>query len=360
MKKALSNFLKFLLFLGVGVVILVLLYNHQNAAFQEDCGIKGIPADQCSLLQKVWTDFGLVNYWWILLMLFAFVMSNVSRAIRWNMLIKPLGYHQPKLVNSFFCIMVGYFANLGLPRLGEVLRAGSLAQYEKIPVEKVMGTVVVDRLIDVFSILFVTALTIFLQYNTIWGFVEKNVSVAEKIAMLQRLTVYAIPVFLVIGIAVWFYRHRLIQSALIQKILNLAKGFWQGIQTVRQLDRPWLFVFHSILIWTLYYMMTVLCFQSFGPTAGLSMVTALVVFVAGGWGIVIPSPGGMGTYHFLAQTALSMYGVNGDDGFSWANISFFSIQLGGNVLIGLISLLLLPVVNRNYQPQSPTLEHELS
>jgi uncharacterized protein (TIRG00374 family) len=344
----------------VGVAILILLYNHQNAAFQDECGIKGIPAEQCSLLQKVWTDFGLVNYWWILLMLLAFVMSNVSRAIRWNMLIKPLGYHQPKLLNSFFSIMIGYFANLGLPRLGEVLRAGSLAQYENIPVEKVMGTVVVDRLIDVFSILFVTAMAVLLQYQVIWGFVEKNVTVADKIGMLQHLVIYSIPLFLIAATIVWVFRQRLLDSSLVKKILNLAKGFWQGLQTVRKLNRPWWFVFHSILIWVLYYMMTFLCFQSFGPTAGLSMLTALVVFVAGGWGIVIPSPGGMGTYHFLAQTALSMYGVNGDDGFSWANISFFSIQLGGNVLIGLISLLMLPLINRNYHPKSIQAEHELS
>jgi len=355
MPRYLLNFLKFLLFLGVGVVILYLLYRHQNAAFQAECALKGIPGEECSLIDKVVHDFGTVKISWLFLVLGAFIVSNISRAIRWNMLIKPLGY-TPRLINSFFCIMIGYFANLGLPRLGEVLRAGTMAQYEKIPVEKVMGTVVVDRIIDVISILLVTALSIALEYDTILAFAKQHVSVADKIALLQKMILWGIPLMLLGFGVLWYFRKPLLATSIGQKITNLAQGFWQGIQTVRQLERPWLFVFHSFLIWFMYYSMTYLNFHAFPPTAHLSLVAALITFVFGGWGIVIPSPGGMGTYHFLAQTALAMYGISGDDGFSWANISFFTIQLGGNVAIGLASWMLLPVVNRNYHPK--TLGHE--
>lgn len=356
MPRYLLNFLKFLLFLGIGVVILYLLYRHQNAAFQEECALKGIPGEECSLIDKVVHDFGTVRVSWLFLVLCAFIVSNVSRAIRWNMLIKPLGY-TPRLINSFFCIMIGYFANLGLPRLGEVLRAGTMAQYEKIPVEKVMGTVVVDRVIDVISILLVTALAIGLEYDTILAFAKQHVSVADKIALLQKMIIWGIPVMLLGFGVLWYFRKPLLATSIGQKISNLAHGFWQGIQTVRQLERPWLFLFHSFLIWFMYYSMTYLNFHAFPPTAHLSLVAALITFVFGGWGIVIPSPGGMGTYHFLAQTALAMYGISGDDGFSWANISFFTIQLGGNVAIGLASWMLLPVVNRNYHPKTFGHEH---
>lgn len=356
MPRYLLNFLKFLLFLGVGVVILYLLYRHQNAAFQAECALKGIPGEECSLIDKVVHDFGTVKINWLFLVLCAFIVSNISRAIRWNMLIKPLGY-TPRLINSFFCIMIGYFANLGLPRLGEVLRAGTMAQYEKIPVEKVMGTVVVDRIIDVISILLVTALAIALEYDTILAFAKQHVSVADKIVLLQKMILWGIPVMLLGFGVLWYFRKPLLATSIGQKITNLAQGFWQGIQTVRKLERPWLFVFHSFLIWFMYYSMTYLNFHAFPPTAHLSVVAALITFVFGGWGIVIPSPGGMGTYHFLAQTALAMYGISGDDGFSWANISFFTIQLGGNVAIGLASWMLLPVVNRNYHPKNLSHEH---
>ena len=129
MQRFIVNFLKFLLFLGIGVLILFLLYRHQNAAFQAECALKGIPNEECNLMDKVLYDFSTVKISWLFLVLCAFITSNVSRAIRWNMLIRPLGY-TPRLINSFFCIMIGYFANLGLPRLGEVLRAGTMAQYE--------------------------------------------------------------------------------------------------------------------------------------------------------------------------------------------------------------------------------------
>ena len=98
-------------------------------------------------------------------------------------------------------------------------------------------------------------------------------------------------------------------------------------------------------------MMTYLCFFAYEPTAGLSPVAGLMVFVFGAFGIVIPSPGGMGTFHFLAIQALAMYGISGGDAFSFANILFFSVQLGCNVVVGIVALIILPIINQNYNPE---------
>ena len=129
MKKTLVNILKFILFLGLGLGILFLVYRSQNAAYQEECALKGISAADCSLFQKVVTDFQEANYFWVLMVLVAFMLSNVSRAIRWSMLIRPMGY-APRFVNAFLTTVLGYFATLGLPRMGEVVRGASLSQYE--------------------------------------------------------------------------------------------------------------------------------------------------------------------------------------------------------------------------------------
>lgn len=348
MKKAIINFLKFLVFLGIGLGILYLVYKSQNTAYMAECADKGIPSEDCSLIKKVAKDFREANYFWVLMVLLAFTISNVSRAIRWNMLIRPMGY-QPRFINAFLSTFLGYFANLGLPRMGEVVKGASLSRYEKIPLEKVMGTIVTDRIVDVISILIVTGLAILLEYNTMLAFAEQYVSL-DQFGSLGRLAIIALAGLLMAGGLLWYFRKKLQELKFVQKIVDIALGFWQGIQTIRQLDRPWLFLLHSINIWFMYFMMTYVCFFAFEPTAGLSAVAGLVVFVFGGWGVVIPSPGGMGTYHFLAQTALSMYGISGEDGFSWANISFFSIQIGCNVLGGLLALMLLPSLNRNYQP----------
>ena len=349
MKKSLLNLLKSVLFIGFGVLILYLVFRSQSEAYQAQCAIDGTPADECSLLDKVATDFSGANYWWLLLVLLCFCISNLSRSIRWNMLLEQLG-HQPRLINAFLTINLGYFANLGVPRLGEVLRPTTMARYEQLPVEQVIGTVAVDRMIDVLSILIVSALAIAIEFDVLWGFLTNTPGIREKLAAFAEwIPGLALAAAIGLGL-VWYYRWPLLNSRPGQKLLEILRGFWKGIKTVGRLRRTGWFVFHSINIWVMYFLMTYFCFFSFGPTANLPATAALVTFVFGGWGIVIPSPGGMGTYHFLAQTALTFYGVPPADGFSFANIAFFSIQLGCNVLIGLLAVILLPVINRGYVP----------
>ena len=294
-------------------------------------------------------DFVGVDYFWIGLVLLAFIISNISRAVRWLILLRPLGY-QPRMINAFLSIMIGYFANLGLPRMGEVARAGTLARYERIGLEKVMGTIVVDRIFDVISILLLTALALALEFDAILDFAKKNVHIENPFS--GSAYPYWLAGLILASIAGLFiaYRRKLKQSRIYLRITQIAKGFVEGLQTLRRIDKVGWFAFHSVNIWLMYFLMTYLCFFAFEPTSGLPPVAGLTVFIFGAWGIVIPSPGGMGTYHFLAQTALGIYGIEGDDGFSWANISFFSIQLGINVLVGILSLLFLPLINRNYQP----------
>lgn len=348
-KKLLLNVLKFLIFFGLGAGILYLVYRNQNAAFQEDCALKGVPAENCSLIGEVIHAFGSVNAFWIFMVLLAYTVSNVSRAARWAMLIRTLGY-RPKFRNAFLTTILGYFANLGLPRMGEIVRAGTMAQYEKIAVEKVIGTVAVDRVVDVLSIFVVTGLSFLLDYNSITRFINEYVNIGEKASGKSNFLI----ILLIIGIITlsifYIFRKNLLKSALFQKILNIAKGFWQGLQTIAKVERPWLFILHSINVWLMYYLMCYFCFMAFAPTANLSPIAALTVYVFGAWGMVIPSPGGMGTYHFLAQLALSFHGVSGSDGFAWANISFFTVNLGANIISGIIALILLPILNKDYEP----------
>ena len=349
MSQSLTNVLKFVVFVGLGFGILYLVYRNQQAAYAADCALNGVPAGECSLVDKVWTDFTNANFGWLFMTLLAFCVSNLSRAFRWNMLLETLG-KRPRLINAFLTINLGYLANLGFPRLGEILRPAAMARYEKIKLEKVVGTVVVDRMVDVVCLLSLSALTLLLAGDRIWAWLVANASVTERLAGLEWLLV-SVVVVTVFGLALaWFQRRRIAASRLGGKLANVLRGFADGIKTIATVRRPWLFVLHSINIWLMYFLMTLFVFLAYEPTAGLGPLAALTTFVSGGWGIVIPSPGGMGSYHYLAQSALSLYGVAGDDGFAWANISFFSINIGCNVLIGLIALLFLPRINRNYEP----------
>ncbi len=352
MKQVISNFLKFLIFLGIGLGILYYVYLRQDAAYQEDCILKGIPPEQCDLIQKILGDFSNANYFWIALVLICFMISNVSRNARWLMLLKPLGY-TPRFINGYCSIMIGYFANLFLPRIGEVVRAGTISRYEKMAPEKVMGTIVVDRVVDVLSMLIVFGIAFICEAGTLWDYINKlrsgNEGATEGEGM-KLLLILALVGFL--GLLVLFLlRKKLMQLALYGKIVNIVKGLWEGVQTIRQVEKPWQFLLHSINVWLMYYLMTYLCFFAFGPTAALGVGAGLIVFVSGALGILIPSPGGLGTYHFLVTEALMIYGLNEADGFSFANILFFSVQIGCNVFFGLIAYLILPMINRGYHPK---------
>lgn len=337
--------LQFLLFLGLGVVILGLVFRSQNTAFQEQCRLDGVPTDQCSLMDKLLHDFSTVNLAWMLLVIVAFTVSNIFRAARWQMLIKPLGY-DVRFSNSLLTILLGYFANLGFPRMGEVVRAGTLSRYEDIPLEKTMGTLVVDRLMDFVCLGLIVGLAFIMEGQTLIHFINQNRGAGGG-GLLQNPIVIGVLIVGVLGAATTiFFWQKLSQLPIFQKVINLLKGFWEGLRSVLKLRNPALFLAYSAGIWLMFFLQCYFNLKAFPPTAQLSGGAALMVFVFGTLGFVIPSPGGMGTFHALVIAGLALYGISGGDAFSYANISFFAIQIFYNIIAGLLALFLLPIINR--------------
>lgn len=339
-------------------MILYLVYQHQNTAFMADCALRGVPDSECSLVGKLLNDFKSVRFGWIGLVFVAFLISNISRTFKWLMLLQPMGY-RPSFINGFLANLVCYFANLGLPRMGEVARGGVLTKYENIPLEKAMGTIVVDRAVDMMCLLLVFGLALLFESEKLLGFIAENRGEGGTTGINWKWA--ALLLLLALMSIVWFFRKRLMRTVFFQKIAKILLGFWEGIMTVRQLDRPGIFIFHSINIWVMFFLMTWLGFQAFGPTEHLGLRAALTVFVFGTLGFVIPSPGGMGTFHALVITALTLfYGVRGDDAFSAANIIFFTVQIGFNSILGIIALILLPIVNKKTMPQTRAVQQEMA
>jgi glycosyltransferase 2 family protein len=358
MKSNIKTILQFVLFLSIGGCILFYFYNTQDRAFQEQLRLEG--KSPYPLIQKLIADFKTVNLFWVGMSLLAFTISNLSRAIRWNMLMRPLG-HQPKLYNAFFAVNISYLTNLVVSRAGEAVRASSIAKVEKMSASKVMGTVVIDRLLDMITLLFIVCFAFLIEYDLLWGWLDKNLGSGNgKFRLLQHPLFGGMAIFSVISmILLWKFKDRIVQISWVQKIWHIVEKFGEGLKTVRKVERPGWFIFHSLLIWFMYYMMTYLCFYSFAPTAHLPAIAALTVFVFGTFGIVIPSPGGMGTYHVLATAALMLHGVNGNDGFSFANIVFFSIQIFYNIIVGVISIILMNFLNKKVQTE-PSLSTSLN
>lgn len=339
MKEKLLNILKALLFFGLGASILYLIFRSQNKAYLEQCKVDQIPLEECSLIDKLLTDFTSANFFWLFMVILAYTISNVSRTVRWQILLKPLGI-KISPINGFFTIMLGYFANLGFPRIGEFVRAGSLSRYERLEVEKVMGTVVADRVLDVFSLLIAILLAFAFSFNEVSAFLD---SMPMSFSGTKLLIILALLGIVGLGVVLYLIK-KYPDNSLVKKVV----GFLEGVKSVKDVDKPVWLVFHSILIWVMYFVMIWVGLYAFGPTEHLGATAGLLLFVVGSLGIVIPTPGGMGTYHALVGACLTfVYGLSSADSFSFANIIFFTIQIGANVLFGALALLVLPMLNRS-------------
>lgn len=323
-----------------------MLYEKQSQAYLEECAQNGISLEDCNLIKKIWTDFTTSDFKYIFISLLFFMLSNVLRALRWHQLLEPLGY-EPRFLNSLMSIMAGYLANLGVPRSGEFVRAGLLSKYEDMAPEKVMGTIVTDRIADVISLLVVIGIALILSSQHLMNYVMQIANVPDLQSIIYSPFLWLGLMLSIVLASGFIYILYSSQHQLIIKVRNILKGFLDGILSILKLKKPWLFILYSIGIWMCYYLMTYIIFFAFEPTQHLGPLAGLVVFVFGTFGILIPSPGGMGTYHYLITEGLSLYGIPYTDAFSLANILFFSVQILVNVLFGILSFIFLPIYNRN-------------
>ena len=329
----------------VGVSLLYIVFRVNQKNFQAQCALDGRPIEECDLIQSLLQDFQTINWWWMVAVFVCFIISNISRVIRWGMLIEPLG-KKPSRINLFLSIMLSYFANLGFPRIGEFVRAGVVAKYTDLPVEKVMGTVILDRLADLL-IFFILCLVVgYFQWKRLALFLEDQGVNLSGSGLAMKAGLLAIVAAMGI-LTLRFIVRTKSTNKIIVKIQSIILGFWDGIKTISKVKKVGWFIFHSIMIWVMFFLMTYFAFSTFPPTAHLGLEAGLTVFVFGALGFVIPSPGGMGSYHFFIMEALNLYGVpRTPDGFSFANIVFFALQIGCNVSLGLIALILLPIINK--------------
>jgi uncharacterized protein (TIRG00374 family) len=342
-----KNIFKTLIFFGIGFAVLYWVFHNQQIAFEEQCMLEGTDLDNCSLWDKMLADLSSADFGWIAIVILCFMISNLSRALRWNMLLKPLGL-DAKLHNTFGSIMIAYFANLTIPRSGEIIRSVMISRYEDVEIEKAMGTIVTDRIIDVLSLMIAIGLAFILSFGKMNTYFKENMDLNNTLE--QILSFPALAIVPVIGLSTIYLTYRnwdkLLDTMLGEKIYKIVSGFSDGIKSIKDVENVTVFIFHSVIIWTMYYVMTYLCFFAFAPTSDLGLVAGLTVFVFGSLGIVFPSPGGMGSYHYLVGEALGFYNIGGADAFSFAMIVFISINLFCNIFFGLIFIILLPIIHK--------------
>jgi len=329
MNSKIKNSLKFVLFAGVGAVLLWLVYRDQD--FGE-------------LFQKM----SEIRWEWLVLAIFVMMASHVSRALRWNLLLESVAHKKPRFINTFFAVLVMYFVNLAIPRLGEVTRSGIVSRYDNIPFSKVLGTMVTERAMDMLLLVLITVVVFFVQGPVVGDFIADNPEFKTQLGFLLKwqfwlgftvfgLVMFSIVVLLAKGV---FDKYRVFA-----KTGEFIRSFVQGIKSIFHLKRPLAFIGHSVFIYIMYFSMLWICFPAFPGIESLGGLAALTIFVAGSYGMVAPAPNGMGAWHFMTIQTMIVYGIPEGDAKLFALV-VHGLQMIMLLIAGIIATIGLPLVNR--------------
>ncbi|MBC5994207.1 lysylphosphatidylglycerol synthase transmembrane domain-containing protein [Pontibacter cellulosilyticus] len=343
MKKLLS-FLKYALLLGVSAFLM--WYALKELDFQ-----------------KMWDELKNTNYSWIAVSLLMGVAAYISRAYRWQMQIKPTG-HSPSLLHTYRAMMIGYLANLVLPRMGEVVRCSILKRSDNVPVNTGFGTVIAERFIDMIMLLLAVGITFLVEFNRIRNFflglfTEKYTGMEQTINSLYWVFWVLLGAAVVILFIMLRYLNRLRKNAYFKKAVGFVKGMLQGVFSITKLDKQAVFWGHTVFVWLMYYAMSVVVFFAMPATSELSWGAGLSVLVIGSLGMAAPVQGGIGVYHLLVQATLLLYGVPKEAGMAYALLAHTSQTLLV-VVMGVLSF--IATMLQRTQPlvtQEQTSVHEL-
>jgi len=335
-KKHITTAIKILVFLTIGVLLFWLAYRGQ---------------DFSRLMEAV----AEARWVWVILALLLSVVGHYSRAVRWRLLLEPFGY-QPRNLNLFCSVMVMYLSNMAIPRSGEVVRCGIVSKYENIPFARCLGTVVTERIADMVVLLILTVLIAFTSGDVVSGIVDQNPWMMDNIEKLSHYIPHLIVGGILLCVAAFFAVRFFIRRNIMgfgDKIKSLLTNFKEGLLTILRLRKRWQFIFHSVFINFVYFYTIYLVFKAFPFCEDLTLMIALTLFVLSTFGVVIPSPGGIGTWHFIVIEVLGIYGVRKDPDAGAYALVMHGIQDLLFVIVGFASLMLMPLLNNNYKPYQP-------
>lgn len=327
MNKHLKILLQLLIFVGLGVGFIIWRYNVMDIADK----------------QAMFNAFKNVR-WIILIPIFLIgFLSHFFRALRWKLLLKPLDIH-PSTINITFSVLIGYLANTLVPRLGEVAKCTILAKYEQVPTDKMIGTIIAERAFDVICLLLILLATLFLEKDIIGDLAQtyyQKVFINDNGDFIWFKMISALVISLLIFACIFIY----FKKSKNNKIKQIITGLSAGVSSILILKQRGLFMIYTTLIWLMYTLMIVVGYYAIPETAHLSFVSALAIITFGSFGMII-TPGGIGTYPIIVAQVLLLYGINEGIGMAFGWICW-SAQTGIVLLLGISSLILLPIVNRN-------------
>ena len=334
-KKGLRTILQYVFFLGLGIFLVWWSIKDLSAADRSE----------------IRTAVRHARYFLIIPVFFILIMSHFIRAMRWRLLIRSLGYN-PSLLNSFFAVLIGYLANQAVPRLGEVLKCTVLSRYEKVPADKLIGTIILERLIDALTLLLVFGITLVIQpdlYNELMQtFFHSGDPHAKKSP--PYLIAGIIGGVLLIALIIWMIVKKKKIADLYTILIRIKNSVWQGISAIQHLKERWLFIILTVILWSLYLSGGYIGFLALHETQQYGVTEAFSILSAGSVGMIV-TPGGIGAYALLIEKTMQVYGLSKGVALAFGWLLWLA-QTGVILVGGLFSFIALPAYNKRRQNHS--------
>jgi len=331
--KNIKSKIQFIVLLGIGVLFIWL-------------SVRQITPEQ---KEKIFNAFATADYFWVIISIIISWFSHFLRAYRWNYLLKPVG-HKIDLLNANCHVLIGYMANYGIPRMGEISRCTLAAKYDHVPFEVALGTVITERIIDFILFLLIFIFTLIIQFKELSGLANRFVfdKIKDKLSGITDSPIkFIILASVVIILFVLFLMLRKKFTALLKgKLGTIVKGMGEGLGSIAKTDKPFQFVLLSVSIWACYFYSLYVCFFALKGTSSLGQSEALTLLLFGTFGVIF-APGGLGAYPAIISWILfNTYGVDEVSAFALPWLAWTS-QFALILILGLISFFVLPLYNRN-------------
>lgn len=309
--------IKYVILFSIGTSILFFLFKNQ---FHPD----------------LFTDLKNANWNWAVVAAFFVLAAHFFRALRWQLMIASITLNKPKLALTFNALMVGYLINLAVPRAGEIARYALLANKEKLNMVSLLGTVIIERVIDLLLLLILVLTALFIYTDLLISFIQKlNFSTSFQNGKWLWLGV-SIVVFT--GLLL-FLKYSKSKKGIFIKINYLFNKFKTGLLSVKQISNPFLFVVYTFVIWFFYILSFLIGFNVLQETSLLGFSAAILTVIGGSLGMIVPIQSGIGTFHFMVTEVLAILNISRAAGLEYATI-IHAAQTLAVIIFGFLGLIL--------------------
>lgn len=323
MTERLKRILKYIVFFGLGAFLFYQAF--KNTEFE-----------------KLIEDFRKADYLYVIISMVMGYLAFISRGLRWNYLLEPLG-KRAKSWNAIHAIAIGYFANLAVPRAGELARCTALRSTDEIPVNRLFGTVVLERIVDTMMLGLFMVISILLQLDRFDSFFTTAFardSADDKSGIYLKVGIVLF--VLASGLVLYLLRNRFVNMPGYAKVREFWNGFKEGLRSLKLVKNKVAFFSHTLFIWAMYYGMLYVVMFAMDATSDIDPLSGLFIMVVGSFGMVIPSPGGIGSYHYLVMLGMGVLGISKTVGVSFATL----MHTGQMVMTVVAGLLAMSVIYR--------------